>query len=370
MEWGLPSFKTELSSPLSRRHDPPINIRGVDYRDGIYAWLGGRDGPTSVVFWNIRAGPGHVWLTTDNRERLVELRLSKSLIAAVSTRGYCHVWNIDTEEHKDFRLSSLTFCHFLVNGTKVALCYPGYVVHWDFDVGIVRAIQIEHDVVTLALHPTDDQFTLICLHKELIDDNYKPKEEIPPEGIHTGRNMCRMSTETFVLDNSNKFQSARSRLQNLPFNYGSVLNDSRSQEMFPGQSTLPIINHAESPPSKPSPTHFLTLGSEGEVMIHSISLAYPAATNVICLEKGLLYTCGGTEQSLVILKTREVTSSCALMQPDIRWYETVVQRELQWPRCCRIFGDRDFIVLVNLMELHIWSFGEACYFRSTPQLDT
>jgi len=87
MERCQPTSILRLPSPYSPAHDVPLSRSGVDYFNGMYAWLDGTDDRASVVLLNLRTGKMSR-LMTENREQLSVLNISEKLIAAISTQGY------------------------------------------------------------------------------------------------------------------------------------------------------------------------------------------------------------------------------------------------------------------------------------------
>lgn len=359
MESGSPSHKIQFPSPLSPVHDTLMNLRGVGYVNGIYAWLEGSDGRTSVALLNLWTGR-LARLTTDNREQLVELRMSETLVAVISTRGFCHVWNINTEEYKNFRLSSLQFKHFLVNGTKVALGYRDHLVHWGFNTELAHAIPIGLNTVSLALHPTIDQFTVITLCEE--DDAQDPENNpaLDPAVLAPPAfpNLSRMCTETFVLKGSNEFHSTSSHVQNLPFDYEWVCMVSHPQEIYHGQSTILLQSTMPNPDGEARSGFYLTLDSDQSVMAHSVPPDLFKVTNLVCLEKGVIYAPTTSKDALLIVGSSE-TSISSSEQPTMSWLTNSVKRNAPCMNCHWMFGDSDFIILVNLRHVEIWSFNDT-----------
>lgn len=358
MERGRPSHKIQFPSPLSPVHDTLMNLRGVGYLNGIYAWLEGSDGRTSVALLNLWTGR-LTRLTTDNREQLVELRMSETLVAVISTRGFCHIWNINTEEYKNFRLSSLQFKHFLVNETKVALGYRDHLVHWGFNTELAHTIPIGLYTVSMALHPTIDQFAVITLCQKYRGENQEngagtTDPAAPPEFP----NLCRMRTETFALNGSNEFHLTSSHVQNLPFGYEWVCMVSHPEEIYHGQSTVLLQSTTPNPEGEASSGFYLTIDSDQNIMAHSVPTDLFKVTNLVCLEKGVIYAPTTSKDALMIVDSSETNISWS-EQPTMSWLRNSVKRNAPCMNCHWMFGDSDFIILVNLRHVEIWSFSDT-----------
>lgn len=162
IEQGIPYRVTESPSPIFGQILPvDTDVKAVvTYSKGSCAWLGMNDNQTTVMVLNLANSERKIF-TTDNRENLRTLHFSKPYIAAVSIRGYCHVWNIDTSQSSSFRIPSLDYSLLLINGTKVVVQYNDYVVHWCFNTRVAWTIQTGDFVVVLAPHPSEDQMTVV-----------------------------------------------------------------------------------------------------------------------------------------------------------------------------------------------------------------
>jgi hypothetical protein len=138
------------------------------------------DDKTSMITLNLLTGEKKRF-TTANREGLLHVRISGSTIAALSLRGYCHVWKYDdTFQCSSFRVPSLEYNQFLVSGQNIVLEYSGYLIHWSWDTRITRTIDIEDSVVTVALHPSKGQITTIhyCEQRPLSRRKFLTKMEM------------------------------------------------------------------------------------------------------------------------------------------------------------------------------------------------
>lgn len=352
LERGTPPQRISVPSPLRN----PMNVLKVGYSNGIYAWP---EGETSIALLNLWTGR-LVRLTTDNREHLIRLGLSNQLVAAISVRGYCHVWDINTEEHKEFRFASLEFSHFLVNGTKVALSYGKYLVLWDFNTESAHTIQIGHNPVTLALHPTEDQFTVICLREKENNHDREQTAETPRQMRPSAPNLSRVHTETFALDSSNEFRSTVSLLHDLPFDYEWVGTGIAPQYIWTGQSTL-IVRPTEATLSlgeeNEKPSLYLTADQNKGIVVHTMP-DLPEISNLVCVEKGVIYAPKSTEGLLNILKSRELGPPPRSTQSGMSWSDTKIQRKTPRMQCHRILGDSDFVILLNMRHVEIWGFSD------------
>ncbi|KAJ5201628.1 uncharacterized protein N7498_006291 [Penicillium cinerascens] len=379
MERGQPTSTFKLRSPFSIEYDVLMLSGGVGYFKNIYAWLDGRDGRTSVCILNLRSGKMDR-VTTENRELLSELNISEKLVAVISRQGYCHVWDIETLEHKAFRLASLAYHHFLISGTKVLLAFLNYVVHWSFDSGIARTTNVGPDVALLALDPLEDQFTVASLckiHEDLL----------PNFSIIGGRaDQLQLRIEKYAIGSVDNFNSVLKKYQKLPFenDYEWIKPASYSQHIDHGQSSTlweryffsllerSFLSSSESavatgfPDEDPglfrdtlltglnpvgSIVYFTLDTTRDQVDVHIVA-DVPKTSDIAFLDQNLIYT-PGRNKKLQILGPRISTAT----SHGIR-YDHTVQRSLPNVPCEWIYGDKEFVVLVNMEDVEIWNFDE------------
>ncbi|KAJ5580093.1 uncharacterized protein N7459_006078 [Penicillium hispanicum] len=369
MERGQPTAKVSLPSPLSAVHDTLMNLRGVGYSDGIYAWLEGSDGRTSITLLHLWSGR-LTRLTTENREQLAELRISKQLVAAVSTRGYCHAWDLNTQEHQSFRLSSLKFQHFIVHGLKIALSYRDYIVQWGFDTQIARTVQVGDCIFVLALHPVEDQFTVVRFCRQYSHDAPDSDDDFPGNlpPVH------RLHTEKYALVGSNRFRSIFSQDQLFPLVELDGWSDqilALAQDLSDGQSSVIVRRRRTRSEESEWGTWshaMLYLALEGDqVTVHSLPFL-PNISTLAHLEQGLIYAPTQSTHELMILGIEKTSTSFIPIPTDspaspstpsqTSFYRHMVLREVPFMDCHLIFGDSDFVIMVNLDEVEIWCFDE------------
>ncbi|KAK2798598.1 hypothetical protein FQN51_007618 [Onygenales sp. PD_10] len=120
---------------------------------------------------------------TENRETFYDVRLSQTAVAALTTNGYCHLWNFMSGEHGCFRLPSAHYqsdC-FVIDQDFVAVCSldtPTTIIIWDLASKQAREIQRASQPVYLFLSAKHASLTVV----DLIPDNGVPVDEINPDG--------------------------------------------------------------------------------------------------------------------------------------------------------------------------------------------
>ncbi|KAJ5731074.1 uncharacterized protein N7483_005582 [Penicillium malachiteum] len=343
LERGHPATIHRLDSPLTPEHDTFGRLRSMGYAHGIYAYITGDDGRTSITLTNLKTHES-IRLTTENREQLTELRVSKLLIAAVSTRGYCHIWDLRTQEHREFRLSSLNFTHFLIHGHKVVIGYRAYLIHWGWDSGIARTIPVKTRAVLVALHPTEDQFTILRVGEEVYYGS---------STVIAGKN-CQMYAEQYVLDDSNQFHCQESQDQRFPFVDSEELYDAHeAQEIYEGQSSTLISKKGNELHGHRMSLYFSLEGNQ--VITHTLPPLLPI-TNVVCMGPNVTYAAIKDVDIMMIFNTtykKPPNPSSKIM----RECHHAVLGDTPAYKCCWLFGDSEFLVMANLQQVEIWRFS-------------
>ncbi|KAJ5810476.1 uncharacterized protein N7503_002694 [Penicillium pulvis] len=329
-------------SPIEH-NNTPRSIREVGYSHGIYAQLDTNSGLTftSIIVLHLCNGR-EARLTTENREDLIELRISKSLIAAISTRAYCHIWDLNTHEHRSFRISSLDFEHFVVHDRNVAFGYRGSVIHWGWKSSIARHVPIKTRIVLLALHPLEDQFTIVRFSEEV----FAGDELIEIDGMS-----CQVHAEKYTIDNANGFHCSLS--QDRKFSLiepGDIHDLFHAQEIYEGQSSNLLVRLRPSTGTKPR--QFFSLEGD-EVMVHTLP-ALPSG-NIVCVGQDLTYFSGGYKTVIMESKYRRHARLSNVMSEC----QYPIQREVEGPSCYKMFADQDFAIFFNGQSSEIWGFDET-----------
>lgn len=319
------------------------SIREVGYSHGIYAQLDTQSGRTfiSIIILHLCNGK-EARLTTENREDLIELRISKYLIAAISTRAYCHVWDLNTHEHRSFRISSLDFEHFVVHGSNVAFGYRGSVIHWGWESGIARHVPIKTRIVLLALHPLEDQFTIVRFSEEVFAGD---------ELIEIDGTSCQVHAEKYTIDDANGFHCVLSQDQKFSLiEPGDIHDLFHAQEIYEGQSSNLLVRLRPSTGTKPR--QFFSLEGD-EVMVHTLP-ALPSG-KIVCVGQDLTYFLGGYKMVIMESKYKRHARLSNIMSEC----QYPIQREVEGPFCDKMFADQDFAIFFGGQSSEIWGFDET-----------
>lgn len=342
----------------------------ITYSDSSYAWIDPEEGLTTVVVLNLINGERKNF-TTDNREKLFFLHFSKPFIAAVSIRGYCHVWNIDTLESSWFRIPSIDNLNMLISGTKVLIQFLDYVVHWCFNSRIARTVKTG-SVITLALHPSEDQITTVCLCSK---DEKKHWKSVPIQD-------CQLRIEKHALDSRNEWCLLSSRYQPMSVaafpkqaTYFAGIIDAGGT-LYPGQSNMvlhareKVENDLQQPENdflqfenngpqlendgpQLGRLFCLTLEPDELVAFH----AFPHDVHdIACPERGVVYAprLSSYNRQYVIMKSKPIKDP---ENPSI-WYDYYVHRTIETEYTPWIMGDARFVIIFDHEEMEVWKMDE------------
>ncbi|GLA76779.1 hypothetical protein AtubIFM55763_008657 [Aspergillus tubingensis] len=167
LERGLPICNLQASNLFPTDGS---KLECLDYANGRCAWL---DNGTHVVVHDLCKRSTQRFCT-ENRDSFWDLRLSDSMVVAISARAYCHAWNLETEEHASFRIPAFSFRIFIVSGLKVALsisyCSPAgdeesKIYYWDMGSRAARTIDVTSHLALIGLQPSTNSVTTLVLEK-------------------------------------------------------------------------------------------------------------------------------------------------------------------------------------------------------------
>lgn len=354
LEQGTPYKITTIPSPLYQDDDidrEPWDL--VTYSDGSCAWLDCTDGRTTVVVLNLRNG-NKTKLTTDNREKLESLAFSRPLIAAVSIRGHCHVWNLETFQSSSFRIPNLGYSRILISGTKVVINYArlnNSFVYWSFNTGIARKMDMEGSfILAIAPHPSEERITIarLCRNDSKRDRGILRLEE------------CQLQIAEYSLDSMTEISS---RYQSFPKSVftkqaiclGDFVDNWGIYNVSQGSMTL---DHFDEEPERRELDQFLfsiSIESDGLVAFHTFSGARNAS-DFICLEQGIIYSpVDGPVDRLAVLKPTITLGP----SKSYVWYDYYITRTLPESYSgVSVIGDAHFVILFDEKRMDVWTMDE------------
>ncbi|KAL4956202.1 hypothetical protein BDW69DRAFT_159085 [Aspergillus filifer] len=158
LEEGTPSASLWVDfSELSREEKGSL-----DCMNGRYAWL--TDNDTALVVWTPGTGKKQRFCT-EHRRQILRFCLSNYLVVATTMRGYCHAWDLQTEEHHTARLPNTNISLFVVSGFRIAVYFQdltgGLIMHFDLQSKKTHSIQNVQNLVLICLDAPSGQLVLI-----------------------------------------------------------------------------------------------------------------------------------------------------------------------------------------------------------------
>lgn len=319
----------------------------ITYSEGSCAWLEETGDHDSVVVLNLHNG-NRMNFTTDNREELMSLAFSKPLIAVLSVRGYCHVWNIDTSQSSSFRLPSRNSFRTLISGTKVVVQYDKSFVYWSFDTRLAREMKTgQFSVLALAPHPSEERITIVRLCPK---DLARHQKLLPVEE-------CQLQVAEYSLDSmteiSSRYQSFPKSafprpgdcLKNLRDDWG-IHNSSQGSTIMGYLSKQQVVARQEGHPTRFS----VSVEPDGLVAFHT----FPEAEDLFeltCPEQGVVYA--PLDDGLSILKARIIRDP----SNSYVWYDYQHHSSVEVPAAA-VLGDAHFIILCCDENMEVWAMDE------------
>lgn len=349
LEQGTPYKTTTIPSPLDPEDDSnrePWDL--VTYSDGSCAWLDCTDGRTTVVVLNLRNG-NRTKLTTDNREKLESLAFSRPLIAAVSIRGYCHVWNLETSQSSSFRLPNLGYSRILISGTKVVINYgwDDSFVYWSFNTGIARKMDIEGSfILAIAPHPSEERITIarLCRNDSTCDRGTLRLEE------------CQLQIAEYSLDSMTEISSRYQSFPKSVFTRQAICLDDFVDNwgiynVSQGSMTLTHLNEEPDGREWDQFPFSISIEPDGLVAFHTFSRVRDAF-EFTRLEQGIVYS--PVNRLLVLKPTITLGPSKSYV-----WYDYYITRTLPVSdRPVSVLGDAHFVILFDEEKMDIWTMDE------------
>ncbi|KAJ5964513.1 uncharacterized protein N7479_004389 [Penicillium vulpinum] len=372
-ERGLPAVVATIPNNLPLNSYDDLNRDIISCFNGVCAWIEESTDRTTIFMVHLPTGKNRT-LTTANREEFTHVEVSDTLISATSVRGYCHVWNMPKEQYKSFRIPSLQFVHFITIGSKVALSYADFVVHFCFDSGVARSIEIGLFIVFLSVHPEEDEFSVLCIRKRYGDN-------IEPWGSDAllYEDRC-LRLQKFSI-HENKFVCIWRKFRGLPLKVEDSWEIQREAEnvtpyrecLRPGESSA-LMTHCLT---EAFVNMFsLSLDADGRIAVHFHPRQLDFKNHLANLDysargPGLIYC-------FEDLKFSTDTKLCIGYEfPELshvyhaKGYQFKSKHTVVFPNnrpCTSILGDGDFVIFPSDNKVWIWCFDEAWLPSGIPDM--
>ncbi|KAJ5996460.1 hypothetical protein N7522_008120 [Penicillium canescens] len=320
----------------------------MSYANGMFAWVDTGTDKSSICLVHLTTGEKRHF-TTDNRETLGNIHVSDTLVAAISMRGYCHVWEIMTGTHQSFRLTSLSFHHFLTHGVKVMISYEDNIIHFCFATGIARTFAIEGLICSASLHKSDDEVSLICIR-----DKTGHGPELSKADYH-------LQVEKYTVD-TNVFIRTWSRYEELPFQDGVYrrLGPDETLRAYQGQVSSMLY-----PYERTNPRLYLSLTDSDQIAVHRMPVlpGHIEDMDVAWFDQGMAFFTqlqfGGTRHVNIGVGRESLSSPSS---SGTLSYELTLARLLPHPpqldSVHRIWAGDGFFLYLGHSEVWVWCFDE------------
>ncbi|PYH97474.1 F-box domain protein [Aspergillus ellipticus CBS 707.79] len=372
LERGLPICKLQ-DGGLPPPHGP--NLDCLDYANGKYAWL---KSTTHIAVHDLRKHTAQSFCT-ENRESFRDVRLSESMVVAISVRAYCHAWNLETGDHASFRIPALHFRAFVVHGFKVALgfTYPSVagndsIIYWDMDTQVTRSIEVAPDLALIGLQSASNSLTTLHLEKNnAVRDQVSLNHQV--QSCHNDI----LRVVKYTLNDLGCAVRLFSYMLQLPFptefDWRLVTLHNISNN---ATSRLAIIS-CELPSSSVTSTNtgYVVVATydpqSDEVCLHVLS---PEDTpyHPLCIaavDRGILYYVKNDRGKPVIWVSEPASPishrPAKAMDPGLPREATA--RVYSYSNRFALRGDRDFVLLIDETDVKVWGFGDiAIYATAVP----
>ncbi|KAI9373969.1 hypothetical protein BJX61DRAFT_352443 [Aspergillus egyptiacus] len=355
LEQGTPLTRAQLSLPL----EPGPAISNLDYSNGRYAWTIDHD--TTIITYDLRSQRTQRFCTP-NRERFEKIRLSESVLAAITTRGYCQAWDLQTEEMHTIRLPNTNISLFVLNGFQIAMCSQAtwvknscmhsegsFVMHYDLRTRSTHTIPNAQSPAYVGLGSSMKHLTIVQL--ELGNNT---KRDIMPGCPH-------LRVMKYVLHLNGESSAVRTYTKELPLPGDHEGTDVRVRHDLDGSGNRIGILQAG---------RHLVLAvtydpQTDEICVHRLSDI--EASNPLCIVH-----VGGN--ILYYIKIEEGRRNIWISNPYIETALYAAQSmDLGLPRDARegaslftdayrfLVGDSSFVSLIDARGIRLWSFAGTNY---------
>ncbi|KAL4937393.1 hypothetical protein BDV06DRAFT_202981 [Aspergillus oleicola] len=335
-------------------------LSGLDCINGRYVWVA--DDGTTLVVYSPETGRKQRFCA-ENRELVCHYRLSDRMVAMTTMRGYCHAWDLETEETHAFRLPNIDVSLFVVSGFSIVVYFPklegGLIMHFNLESTRTHNIQHIQNLVLVCLVDFS-RFGAICLdreagHQETDDASpllYIRTFELDENGISSSQSSTIMD---LLYDGPWPFINFQPNYSMLPCcrnNVGFLLARA-SHDIRDPLTIVPITYHPQT----------------NRLYTHVLSLRTTSRPRMIRVDGDIIYYVRGE------VGTQSIWVSNANARPHTypaRGMDLGLLRDLSGrasaghPRGLVIIGDSRFATVIDETNWRVWSFEEVDQLENTP----
>jgi len=260
------------------------------------------------------------------------------------------------------------------------IAFDKYLVHWGFNSGLARTVNVNANIALLALDPVEDEFTVAQTYLKEDEKRFPLVSGFP----------LILLTKWTIISSSNDFDPWVMGYRELAFDvipepwylghhrnrgqssmYVTMLpppyttSDIESDDIAPALVMTASDDIAPGPVMASSDDYeacyaYFTLGpyftfgpTSGPLIDMHLSVPFPGWVgpdfpSIAFLDNNLIYACGRDNKLLI---SRETTYDGIL-------FTHPVQRSLPNMPCRWVYGDKDFVLAINEDEVEIWGFDE------------
>ncbi|THC95759.1 hypothetical protein EYZ11_004756 [Aspergillus tanneri] len=349
LERGQPLWK--ICDPAYLPLPKPWNATSLDYCNGRYAWIDG----TTIVVHSLHSNMTQ-YFCTQNRDPLMEVRLSENVIAATTPRGF-----------------------FMASGRSIALAFIGimtsegdYVLYWDLNTRAARTINIATHLGYMALNSEARSLTTVHLEERNYYNACVQPQHSPAKRAH-------LQVTKYLVDESATFGRSSSYTLELPAIVDATghveIRYPDTSPKFSDRMGLFSVRPREGSPSALS--SMVTVAYDPRTDQVDLHVLQPEHTPFypLCMTSVdhniLYYIKNDNGKPQIWISNPDATSPhrpSKCMNPQLPREAT--SRVYSHATGFALHGDREFILMIDENGLKVWCFDEAIHIDDYSCVET
>ncbi|KAL4869342.1 hypothetical protein BDV12DRAFT_167955 [Aspergillus spectabilis] len=361
LEQGNPHRMSYIEMPFLSELSP-------DFSNGRFVYT--TDNSTTIVVFDLSLGYSQRFCTK-HREKFQKIRLSESIVAAITIRGYCHAWDLVTEKTHAIRLPNTNISLFITSGFRIAMCFrklgmdggeDTVLLHYDLQSQKTHTIQHVPGLAFVSMNPSSKFLLMICL---------EPKRGREPNKASEGR---RLRIVNYELNDDGEIATASTHSQGLPLecawmdvgirydlqddckNSMAILYARPASGISAGQRILPVTYHPQT----------------DEICVHSLlehQVAHPLC--IASVDKDILYWIrseDGRRKDIWVSRGAD-TPLYASRNMNLGLPRDPADGVSLFTHTHHVLlGDSRFVSMIDATGTRIWHFEETAEPKDRPQV--